>query len=135
MLSILVTTPLLPLVLAASRLASINSTHKAVILDNKLTQAIRASIVVCCIASILSFCCLTLIFAEGAPPPPPPTHVQNYGPEGANKHFQFQYSQCTGKKKALCVCFNNFMYLNFDQSSTTNFFSRLESIILLRTPS
>ena len=42
-----------------------------------------------------------MIFIDA--PPPPPTHIQNYGPEGANNHFQ--YSQCTGKKKALCVCF------------------------------
>ena len=49
------------------------------------------------------FRCLTLLFTDDAPPPPP-THVQNYGPEGANNQFQFQYSQCTGKKKALCVC-------------------------------
>ena len=48
------------------------------------------------------FCCLTLVFTEG-PPPPPPSHVQNYGPQGTNNYFQ--YSQCTGKKKALCVCF------------------------------
>lgn len=34
----------------------------------------------------------------------PPTHVQHYGPkvEGNQQPF-FQYSQCTGRKKALCV--------------------------------
>ncbi|KAF8165657.1 caspase domain-containing protein [Crassisporium funariophilum] len=47
------------------------------------------------------------------PPPRPPTQVQNYGPhfEGANhKDAQpfFQYSQCTGKKKALCIGINYF---------------------------
>ena len=52
------------------------------------------------LASIVSLCYLTLVFIDD-PPPPPPTHVQNYGPEGTNNHFQ--YSQCTGKKKALCV--------------------------------
>ena len=121
-----------------SPVSSINSTHRAAILDSRLTQDIRGS-------SLLSqyllvtlhhtywifqsggdqyrrksimhseFCSLTLIFAEGAPPPPP-TNVQNYGPEGTNN--QFQYSQCTGKKKALCVCF---FYLNADQSSINLF--------------
>ena len=38
----------------------------------------------------------------------PPSEVQNYGPQyqGADSRSQqlnFQYSQCTGKKKALCV--------------------------------
>lgn len=41
----------------------------------------------------------------------PPTQMQHYGPQvqGQNQHVQqpyFQYSQCTGKKKALCVCHN-----------------------------
>lgn len=54
--------------------------------------------------------CLYVIgLTEGPPPPRPPTQVQNYGPqfEGANHRTMqpsFQYSQCTGKKKALCVC-------------------------------
>ncbi|KAF5382203.1 hypothetical protein D9615_004384 [Tricholomella constricta] len=49
----------------------------------------------------------------GGPPRPPPTQQQNYGP-----HFQgaggrdaqpfFQYSQCNGKKKALCIGINYF---------------------------
>lgn len=48
-------------------------------------------------------------YAAG-PPPRPPTQQQNYGPafEGANHRQQqpfFQYSQCTGKKKALCVSY------------------------------
>ncbi|KAI0342819.1 hypothetical protein BDW22DRAFT_1428962 [Trametopsis cervina] len=47
------------------------------------------------------------------PPPRPPTQQQNYGPqfEAANHTRQqpwFQYSQCTGKKKALCVGINYF---------------------------
>ncbi|KAF8806293.1 hypothetical protein BYT27DRAFT_7191621 [Phlegmacium glaucopus] len=47
------------------------------------------------------------------PPPRPPTQVQNYGPhfQGAhNREAQpfFQYSQCTGKKKALCIGINYF---------------------------
>ncbi|GJE88675.1 caspase family protein [Phanerochaete sordida] len=47
------------------------------------------------------------------PPPRPPTQQQNYGPtmEGPD-HRQtqpfFQYSQCTGKKKALCIGINYF---------------------------
>ncbi|KAI0091227.1 caspase domain-containing protein [Irpex rosettiformis] len=45
------------------------------------------------------------------PPPRPPTQQQNYGPsfETANHTRQqpyFQYSQCTGKKKALCIGIN-----------------------------
>lgn len=54
--------------------------------------------------------CLVLkkMVAEG-PPPPPPSQQQSYGPsfEDAQHHqrqLYFQYSQCTGKKKALCVC-------------------------------
>ncbi|KAI0685326.1 caspase domain-containing protein [Cytidiella melzeri] len=47
------------------------------------------------------------------PPPRPPTQQQTYGPsfDGANNTRQqpfFQYSQCTGKKKALCVGINYF---------------------------
>lgn len=47
------------------------------------------------------------------PPPRPPTQVQNYGPQfqGANHQTAqpfFQYSQCTGKKKALCIGINYF---------------------------
>ncbi|KJA29744.1 hypothetical protein HYPSUDRAFT_31731 [Hypholoma sublateritium FD-334 SS-4] len=45
------------------------------------------------------------------PPPRPPTQVQNYGPQFQgenNRNVQpyFQYSQCTGKKKALCIGIN-----------------------------
>ncbi|KAF8520265.1 peptidase C14, caspase domain-containing protein [Hysterangium stoloniferum] len=41
----------------------------------------------------------------------PPTQMQHYGPrvEGANHQVQqpyFQYSQCTGRKKALCIGIN-----------------------------
>ncbi|KAJ3503123.1 hypothetical protein NLJ89_g8572 [Agrocybe chaxingu] len=47
------------------------------------------------------------------PPPRPPTQVQNYGPhfEGPNHQDTqpyFQYSQCNGKKKALCIGINYF---------------------------
>ncbi|KAI0671650.1 caspase domain-containing protein, partial [Trametes maxima] len=46
-------------------------------------------------------------------PPPPPSQQQSYGPmfEGADHHQRqlfFQYSQCTGKKKALCIGINYF---------------------------
>ncbi|KAH9482358.1 Metacaspase-1 [Psilocybe cubensis] len=49
----------------------------------------------------------------GPPPPRPPTQIQTYGPqfEGANHRAMqpsFQYSQCTGKKKALCIGINYF---------------------------
>lgn len=38
------------------------------------------------------------------PPPRPPTQIQNYGPQMQNNQQPyFQYSQCNGKKKALCV--------------------------------
>ncbi|KAF9450916.1 hypothetical protein P691DRAFT_664412 [Macrolepiota fuliginosa MF-IS2] len=47
------------------------------------------------------------------PPPRPPATVQNYGPqvqgpEHRNAQPYFQYSQCTGKKKALCIGINYF---------------------------
>ncbi|KAH9945391.1 metacaspase [Epithele typhae] len=47
------------------------------------------------------------------PPPHPPSQMQNYGPsyQGAdNRQHQmaFQYSQCNGKKKALCIGINYF---------------------------
>ncbi|TFK45832.1 peptidase C14 [Heliocybe sulcata] len=43
----------------------------------------------------------------------PPTPMQNYGPqfEGANHQMQqpfFQYSQCNGRRKALCIGINYF---------------------------
>ncbi|KAG6909070.1 Ca(2+)-dependent cysteine protease [Tephrocybe rancida] len=45
------------------------------------------------------------------PPPRPPTQQQNYGPQYQGAHGQyaqpfFQYSQCNGKKKALCIGIN-----------------------------
>ncbi|KAF9267795.1 hypothetical protein L218DRAFT_954986 [Marasmius fiardii PR-910] len=45
------------------------------------------------------------------PPPRPPTQQQNYGPhfQGPNHEDRqpyFQYSQCNGKKKALCIGIN-----------------------------
>ncbi|KAI0775287.1 caspase domain-containing protein [Trametes elegans] len=47
------------------------------------------------------------------PPPPPPSQQQSYGPtfEDAQHHQRqlfYQYSQCTGKKKALCIGINYF---------------------------
>ncbi|KDR73066.1 hypothetical protein GALMADRAFT_252495 [Galerina marginata CBS 339.88] len=52
-------------------------------------------------------------YHPGGPPPRPPTQVQNYGPhfQGQNNRDAqpfFQYSQCNGKKKALCVGINYF---------------------------
>ncbi|KAJ6494860.1 caspase domain-containing protein [Mycena vitilis] len=47
------------------------------------------------------------------PPPRPPTTQQHYGPQMQNQNHQmqqpfFQYSQCNGKKKALCIGINYF---------------------------
>ncbi|KAI9057303.1 hypothetical protein FKP32DRAFT_1584268 [Trametes sanguinea] len=47
------------------------------------------------------------------PPPPPPSQQQSYGPtfEGPDhqqRQLFFQYSQCNGKKKALCIGINYF---------------------------
>nr|GAT42971.1 predicted protein [Mycena chlorophos] len=48
------------------------------------------------------------------PPPRPPTDYQTYGPQfggGGPDQFQqpyFQYSQCTGRRKALCIGINYF---------------------------
>ncbi|GLB40399.1 putative metacaspase [Lyophyllum shimeji] len=47
----------------------------------------------------------------GGPPPPPPTQQQHYGPHiqgpgGRDTQPFFQYSQCNGKKKALCIGIN-----------------------------
>ncbi|KAK7033158.1 caspase domain-containing protein [Favolaschia claudopus] len=47
------------------------------------------------------------------PPPMPPAARQNYGPQFQNDQHQmqqpfFQYSQCNGKKKALCIGINYF---------------------------
>ncbi|KAF7327712.1 hypothetical protein MKEN_00350700 [Mycena kentingensis (nom. inval.)] len=39
------------------------------------------------------------------PPPRPPTSYQHYGPQGGQ---YFEYSQCNGKKKALCIGINYF---------------------------
>ncbi|KAJ8072460.1 Ca(2+)-dependent cysteine protease [Marasmius tenuissimus] len=50
-------------------------------------------------------------FHPGGPPPMPPSHAQHYGPQFEGSDHQsrqpyFQYSQCTGKKKALCIGIN-----------------------------
>ncbi|KAJ8521737.1 hypothetical protein ONZ45_g1645 [Pleurotus djamor] len=45
------------------------------------------------------------------PPPRPPSGVQYYGPQGNNNQRSqpnFQYSQCNGKRKALCIGINYF---------------------------
>ncbi|KAG6335665.1 hypothetical protein ID866_3423 [Astraeus odoratus] len=49
--------------------------------------------------------------SQSGPPAMPPTQQQFYGPQfqGPNHQMQqssFQYSQCTGKKKALCIGIN-----------------------------
>ncbi|KAF8071909.1 peptidase C14, caspase domain-containing protein, partial [Lyophyllum atratum] len=49
----------------------------------------------------------------GGPPRPPPSQQQNYGPHfqgagGRDSQPFFQYSQCNGKKKALCIGINYF---------------------------
>ncbi|KAI5116475.1 hypothetical protein M0805_003504 [Coniferiporia weirii] len=38
-------------------------------------------------------------------PPTPPREAQTYGPTSKKKNY-FQYSQCTGRKKALCIGIN-----------------------------
>ncbi|XP_006459402.1 hypothetical protein AGABI2DRAFT_149555 [Agaricus bisporus var. bisporus H97] len=48
---------------------------------------------------------------QPGPPPRPPTNVQNYGPQIQGPDHRtaqpyFQYSQCTGKRKALCIGIN-----------------------------
>ncbi|KAJ8072450.1 Ca(2+)-dependent cysteine protease [Marasmius tenuissimus] len=50
-------------------------------------------------------------FHPGGPPPRPPPQAQHYGPhyEGPqheDRQPYFQYSQCNGKKKALCIGIN-----------------------------
>ncbi|KAG9998405.1 hypothetical protein KCU78_g16457, partial [Aureobasidium melanogenum] len=43
---------------------------------------------------------------QGAPPPPP-SGMQTFG-NGAPNHYAFQYSNCTGKRKALLIGINYF---------------------------
>ena len=47
-------------------------------------------------------------YVQGNPnaPPPPPQAPQHYGP--SSNGFAFQYSQCTGRKKALLIGINYF---------------------------
>ncbi|KAJ7494771.1 peptidase C14, caspase domain-containing protein [Mycena galericulata] len=77
----------------------------------------------------------------------PPTSVQNYGPQfqGPNQQIQqpyFQYSQCTGKKKALCIGINYFGQdaelrgcindaRNVQQFLCAKFGYRMEDIVIL----
>ncbi|PIL35656.1 hypothetical protein GSI_02386 [Ganoderma sinense ZZ0214-1] len=51
--------------------------------------------------------------APPGPPPPPPSSQQSYGPAFTGRDNQqhqlfYQYSQCNGKKKALCIGINYF---------------------------
>lgn len=45
-------------------------------------------------------------YAQGAPPPPP-TQIQSFG-HGAPGGYTFQYSNCTGRRKALLIGINYF---------------------------
>ncbi|KAL0571526.1 Ca(2+)-dependent cysteine protease [Marasmius crinis-equi] len=50
-------------------------------------------------------------YHPGGPPPRPPAQAQHYGPhyqgpQHEDRQPYFQYSQCTGKKKALCIGIN-----------------------------
>lgn len=49
---------------------------------------------------------LIRLSAQGRPPPPP-THTQNFG-AGAPNGYTFQYSNCTGRRKALLIGINYF---------------------------
>lgn len=53
------------------------------------------------------------ITSPDGPPPRPPSNVQNYGPQTQGPDHRnvqpfFKYSQCTGKRKALCIGINYF---------------------------
>ncbi|KAJ7931541.1 peptidase C14, caspase domain-containing protein [Mycena leptocephala] len=77
----------------------------------------------------------------------PPTAQQHYGPQfqGANHQMQqpfFQYSQCNGKKKALCIGINYFRQSselrgcindarNIQQFLCSKFGYRMEDIVML----
>ncbi|KAH9972769.1 caspase domain-containing protein [Lactifluus volemus] len=46
---------------------------------------------------------------HGPPAPPPPSGTQHYGPQlqgSQQQQLSYQYSQCTGSKKALCIGIN-----------------------------
>jgi len=43
----------------------------------------------------------------GGPPPPPPQQMQSFG-TGAPSGYSFQYSACTGRRKALLIGINYF---------------------------
>ena len=45
--------------------------------------------------------------AGGAPPRPPPSGAQQFG-HGAPSEYVFQYSNCTGRRKALLIGINYF---------------------------
>jgi hypothetical protein len=66
-------------------------------------------------------------------PPMPPAQQQMYGPQQTENTRQmwFQYSQCTGKKKALCVCLCLYYQTLFIDS---RFLCRLGLIIQGRMP-
>ncbi|KAL9084416.1 MAG: hypothetical protein Q9159_005250 [Coniocarpon cinnabarinum] len=46
-------------------------------------------------------------YGQPQAPPPPPQQMQNFG-AGAPQGYQFQYSACTGKRKALLIGINYF---------------------------
>ena len=53
--------------------------------------------------------CVFALLLKAGPPPPPPSQQQYYGPQfqgagGQQSQPFFQYSQCNGNRKALCVC-------------------------------
>lgn len=41
-------------------------------------------------------------------PPPPPQAMQNFFGQGASQNYNYQYSNCTGKRKALLIGINYF---------------------------
>ena len=47
------------------------------------------------------------VHGNHAAPPPPPSGMQNFG-HGAPDAYQFQYSNCTGRRKALLIGINYF---------------------------
>lgn len=46
-------------------------------------------------------------FSNAGNPPPPPSGLQQFG-HGAPSNYAFQYSNCTGKRKALLIGINYF---------------------------
>ncbi|KAF5367495.1 hypothetical protein D9758_003743 [Tetrapyrgos nigripes] len=85
--------------------------------------------------------------APSGPPPMPPTQQQHYGPhfeDAQHRDMQpyFQYSQCNGKKKALCIGINYFGQdgelrgcindaRNIQQFLSSQYGYKLEDIVML----